>query len=224
MASSPLVPCAIFVSGNGTNMQAVIDATRAGTLPLDIRLVLSNVEVAFALERARRAGIPTSVITWDRARESRAGYAARLARAVRDRSAELVLLLGWMHVLAKEFLEFGFAGVLNLHPAYLPEDPSADTVVFPDGHVSRVFRGPHALADAIDAKAPETGASLIEITPLVDRGRVLARATLVLRPEDDEASALARLHVVEQRVVREGIEQWVATRREAVSAPRRTRE
>jgi len=140
MPPRPLVPSAVFVSGGGTNLQAVIDAVRAEALALDLRLVVSNTADAYALQRARDAGIPTAVIEWDRARESRTAYAMRLVEAVRNSGATLVLLLGWMHVLAKEFLEAGFEGVLNLHPSYLPDDPTADSVTLPDGRVTRVYR------------------------------------------------------------------------------------
>src|SRR5215472_5267236 len=110
MPGGPLVPTAVFVSGNGTNLQAVIDATRAGRIPLDIRLVVSDSPTAFALERARRAAIATTTLTWERGDETRAHYALRLASAVLESGARLVLLLGWMHVLAHEFLEAGFDG------------------------------------------------------------------------------------------------------------------
>jgi phosphoribosylglycinamide formyltransferase-1 len=209
MPSGPLVPCSILVSGSGTNLQAVIDAARMGELPLDVRLVISNRPAAFALERARRAGIASMVLEWGRERESRAEYARRVAAAVRASGSRLVLLLGWMHVLDKQFLDAGFDGVLNLHPAYLPNDPAADTVTLPDGTVSTVFRGAHALRDAIHAKVPMTGATLIEITPEYDRGPVLARRTCALRPDDDEGSALERLHDVEREVVTEGILRWL---------------
>ena len=209
MPPSPLVPSAVFVSGSGTNLQAVIDAVRAGVLPLDIKLVVSNASAAFALERARKAGIASAVIEWDRARETRSAYAMRLVEAVRNSGDSLVLLMGWMHVLAKEFLEAGFDGVLNLHPSYLPDDPADDSVTLPDGRVARVYRGAHALRDAIDAREAVTGATLIEITPLVDRGAVLARKTFALLPDDDEATALARLREVEHEVVTSGILTWL---------------
>lgn len=202
-------PTAILASGSGTNVQAVVDQTRAGDLPLDIRLVVSNRADALALERARRAGIQTLVMTFSSRAESRAAYAGRLAAAVKASGARLVLLLGWMHVLAPEFLAAGFAGILNLHPSYLPDDPSADSVVLPDGSTSRVFRGPHALRDALQAGAHLTGATLIEITPDVDRGPVLARSPFELRDDDTVDSALERLHLVEHEVVREGVLAWL---------------
>jgi phosphoribosylglycinamide formyltransferase-1 len=202
------VPTAVFVSGSGTNLQAVIDAVRVQTLPLDLRLVISNKPHALALQRARTAGVPTAVFEFAR-NENRMDYAVALADAVENSGARLVLLLGWMHVFAPAFLERDFT-VLNLHPAYLPEDPSADSVAFPDGRITPAFRGPHALHDAIAAGAPLAGASLIAITNEVDRGPLFARKAMALRPNEDEAAALERLHAVEQEVVREGVLRWIA--------------
>lgn len=206
------MPTAVFVSGSGTNLQALIDMVQSAALPLEIRLVVSNNPQAYALERARLAGIPCIVMEFDRRAEDRSAYALRLASILRAKGVRLVLLLGWMHVLAKAFLDAGFDGVLNLHPAYLPEDPAADSVSFPDGTQTPAFRGAHALRDALAAGVPCSGASLIEITHLVDRGALLARKPMLLRPHEGEATALERLHAVEREVVREGIERWIAQR------------
>jgi phosphoribosylglycinamide formyltransferase 1 len=203
-------PTAILASGSGTNLQAVLERARAGVLPLEIRLVVSDRAGAFAIERAQRAGVPSRVLPYQAATQTRGEYARALAAEVRRSGARLVLLLGWMHVLAPEFLTAGFDGVLNLHPAYLPDDPAADHVTLPDGTVSAVYRGAHALRDALRAGAPTTGATLIEITPAVDRGPVLARRAFALRADDTEESALARLHPVEQDVVQEGVLKWLA--------------
>lgn len=208
----PRVATAILASGNGSNLEAVIAAQRAGLLPIDIRLVVSNNKDALALERAARAGIPARLLVYDRSREDRGAYARRLAALIKESGATLVLLLGWMHVLAPEFLDSGFEGVLNLHPAYLPEDPSADAVDFPDGVRTPVFRGAHALRDALAAGVSCTGASLMQITPHVDRGPVLARKPMRLEPGEDEATALERLHALERDVVREGLLRWLKER------------
>jgi len=209
-ADTKKFPTAIFVSGAGTNLQGVLDRVAAGELPLDIRVVVSSHEGAFAVERARGARVPVAVLPFDSERETRAQYARRLAQEVTRHGARLVLLLGWVHVLAPDFLKAGFAGVLNLHPSYLPEDPAHDTVTLPDGSTSRVYRGAHALRDALDAGEKTTGASLIEITPEIDRGPVLARRPFALRPGETVESALARLHPVEQEVVAEGIRMWLS--------------
>ena len=208
-AVRPPIPTAILASGNGSNLAAVIDAAKRGDLPLDVRIVISNKPGARALERAASAGVEAHVLAFDSQREDRDAYAKRLAAAIKERSIELVLLLGWMHVLDPAFLRAGFTGVLNLHPAYLPEDPKADTVEFPDGVRTPAFRGAHALRDALAAGVPCTGASLIQITADVDRGPVLARMPMPLTSGEDEASALERLHVVERDVVRTGILRWM---------------
>lgn len=206
------VATAILASGEGSNLEAVIVAAREGVLPLDIRLVISNKTHARALERASRAGIPSHAILFDRGREDRSAYARRLAAAVQESGATLVLLLGWMHVLAPDFLRAGFEGVLNLHPAYLPEDPLADFVEFPDGIRTPVFRGAHALRDALAAGVACTGATLMQITEAVDRGPVLARKPLQLKKDEDEAATFERLHALEQDVVKEGVLAWLKTR------------
>jgi len=215
VTSSTPYPTAVLASGSGTNLQGVIDRIRAGTLPLDIRIVVSNRADAYALERAKAAGVATLVMPFATG-SSRTEYARGLATAVKTSGAQLVLLLGWMHVLAPEFLNAGFAGVLNLHPSYLPDDPSADEVVLPDGSRSKVFRGPHALRDALRADVRTTGATLIEITPEVDRGPVLARRTFELRADDTVELALERLHLVEQEVVNDGVLAWLHAHAPAV--------
>jgi phosphoribosylglycinamide formyltransferase-1 len=204
------VAAAVFVSGSGTNLQGVIDAVRAGELPLDLRLVVANRKDAHALERARTAGIPSALALWRRSEQSRSSYARELARIVAQHGARLVLLLGWMHVLDADFLAAGFDGVLNLHPAYLPDDPADNDVALPDGSRSPAFRGAHALRDAIEAGASMTGATLIEITADVDRGPVLARRAMELVAGDDERSALERLHHIEREVVKDGVLRWIA--------------
>ena len=79
MPRGPLVPTAVFVSGNGTNLQAVLDATRAGRLPLDIKLVVCDTPQARAIERAVSAGVPTDILTWLRTRAAPANHARRLS-------------------------------------------------------------------------------------------------------------------------------------------------
>ena len=204
------IQTAIFVSGAGTNLQHVIDLAAKGALPLDVRLVVSTARDAFAIERASRSGIPVLIAPFDRHAESRAAYGARLAADARALNIELVLLLGWMHVLDASFVTAGFAGILNLHPAFLPDDPLVDDVALPDGSVIPAFRGAHALRDALTYGARMTGATLIQITADVDRGPVLARRTCPLLPGDDESKALERLHDVEREVVAEGVSAWLA--------------
>ncbi len=190
----------ILASGGGTNVQTVIDAVAEGLLALDVRAVIANRREAHALERARRAGIPAIAHVWDRRTTSRDAYDDALIDLVARTEPELVLLLGWMHVLPARFVE-RFPAILNIHPAYLPLDPAADSLEAPDGEEIPAFRGPHAIADAIAAKSPWYGASVHRVQNDVDRGEILERRALRLEAKTAE-EALDALRPVEREVLR----------------------
>lgn len=121
----------VLISGSGTNLQAVIDKTQTGELPAQIVRVISNRKDAFGLERARRAGIPTTyhnlvkykkahAATSEGVQAARREYDAELARLVLADSPVLVACLGFMHVLSTNFLqplEERRVKIINLHPA-----------------------------------------------------------------------------------------------------------
>lgn len=121
----------VLISGNGTNLQAVIDKVSTGQLPVHIVRVLSNRKDAFGLDRAKRAGIPTTYhnlvkykrnhpATLEGVQAAREEYDAELARLVLQDSPDLVACLGFMHVLSMKFLqplEDARVKIINLHPA-----------------------------------------------------------------------------------------------------------
>ncbi len=197
----------ILASGNGTNAQNVFDRVAAGTLPLEIGALVANSASAEVLARARRAGVATKTVVWTRAAQSRAAYDARVIEAVAATEPELVLLLGWMHVLPPAFIA-RFADILNVHPAFLPLDPAADFVTLPDGTQLPAFRGAHALRDALDARAAWTGASVHRVTADTDRGEILVRTPLPLAglPTLDDAGAALR--PIEHAAVAAAIRRW----------------
>ncbi len=200
----------VLASGSGTNVQAVIDRAGAG-LPLDLAALVSNKPDAFAIERARRAGIPALVLPWGRNEQSRDRYDAALCDAVAQFDPQLVLLLGWMHLLDPAFVE-AFPEMLNVHPAFLPLDPWRDSVGMPDGTIVAAFRGPRAVRDALIAGSAWTGASVHEVTVDTDRGRVLARKPLRVETQEDEDALLARLHPIEHILVATAIRRWLFER------------
>ena len=197
----------VLASGNGSNFQAALDASRDGSLPIEIVRLIANRPSAFALARADAGGLARSVVVWDRARESRADYDARLLETVVASEPELVVLLGWMHVLAPSFVA-RFGELVNLHPALLPLDPTADVVAVPGGATMPAFRGARAIDDALAAGAPFAGATLHRVEVPVDSGAVLARAPLALVPGEPRERLDARLHELERRVVRAGLRRW----------------
>jgi len=194
----------ILASGNGGNFAVVAAAASAGDLPLEITALACNKPGARVLERAAAAGIPATLVAWDRAAESRDAYDERVLEVVAATEPELVLLLGWMHVLPTTFVA-RFPQTLNLHPAFLPLDPSANDVTMPDGTVIPAYRGAHAFRDALDAGSRWSGATVHRLGVAIDRGEVMARAPFRLC---GDASDLEHLRDVESRVVVTALRRW----------------
>jgi phosphoribosylglycinamide formyltransferase-1 len=197
----------VLASGSGSNFAAVAQAAAAAELPLDVVGVVVNRPGAFVLERARALGIPHRLTAWDRSNETREAFDARVLAAVAGFQPELVLLLGWMHVLPATFVA-RFPEMLNLHPAFLPLDPAADTVTLPDFTSLPAFRGARAFDDALAAGSRWAGASVHRVGFAVDRGIVMARAPLALDPAESRGALDERLHALERSVVRTAIRRW----------------
>lgn len=202
----------VLASGNGTHFQAVLDASKAGTLPIDIVALICNRADAPVRARALAGGVRDEVLAWDRAGESRAAFDARLLHAVSGEDPELVLLLGWMHLFDHAFVRAFGDRAINIHPAYLPLDQSEDEVVFPDGSDAPAFRGAHAIQDALAHGNGWTGATSHALSLEADSGRVLVRKPLRLPQNADLATAIELLRPVEQKVVAGGIMRWVYER------------
>jgi phosphoribosylglycinamide formyltransferase-1 len=197
----------IMASGNGTNAQAVIDEVQAGNSALTIAAVVTNDASARVRERARNADLAEEAIVWDRAGESRAAYDARVSEAVARYEPDLILLLGWMHLLPAAFLE-RFPETLNVHPAFLPFDPRSDDVVMPDGTSIPAFRGARSPEATIKAGVAWAGASVHKVTPATDRGAILVRTPLALAPGTTLAQFRDGIRPLEHAAVTKAIRRW----------------
>jgi formyltetrahydrofolate-dependent phosphoribosylglycinamide formyltransferase len=198
-------PCtlAVLISGSGTNLQAIIDATRAGALDATIAVVVANRRQAYGLTRARQAGIPTLYFPLKPYRDagrSREEYDADLAQRVAAYAPDLIVLAGWMHVFTAAFLDRFPQRVINLHPA-LPGQ----------------FAGTHAIARAFAAfqrgEIDHTGVMVHWVIPDVDAGPVLASEAVPIYPTDTLDDLEARIHAVEHRLLVDTIRQVCATLR-----------
>lgn len=174
----------VLVSGNGSNLQALLDAVAEGNLPAEICAVISNKRTAFALERARCAGVPVIVKT--KAKEdSREDYDQALAQLVMSFLPDWVILAGWMRILTLSFLHHFPQKVINLHPA-LPG-------TFPGVHaIQRAFqayqRGEIKVTGVMIHLVPDEG---------VDDGPVLNQTEVPIFAHDTLKDLEERIHVCE---------------------------
>ena len=191
----------VLASGSGSNLQALLDACARAELPAAVVAVVSDRADAFALERARRAGVAAEHVPLADRRDpaARAAFDARLADAVAAHAPDLVVLAGWMLLLGPGFLDRFPGRVLNVHPALLPDDDGP--MVGSSAGPVPALRGAHAVRDALRAGLPVTGATVHVVTPVCDVGPVLAREEVAVLPGDDEATLHARIKAVEHRLL-----------------------
>jgi phosphoribosylglycinamide formyltransferase 1 len=174
----------VLVSGEGTNLQALLDAG------LPVAAVASNRAPAQALERARAAGVPAGAFELDH-------YASReerdeaMADWLTEHGAELVVCAGYMHLLTRAFL--GRFPVLNVHPSLLP-----------------AFPGAHAVENALAAGVRETGVTVHFVDEGVDTGAVVAQEAVPVLPGDTRETLLRRLHAIEHRLLPEVTRRYLA--------------
>ncbi len=178
----------VLISGNGSNLQAILEACASGELNAQVVAVISNKRDAFGLERARRVNVPAIVKPKLKAQERRE-YDAELADLVASYQPDWVVLAGWMRVLSAAFLDRFPQHVVNLHPA-LPG----------------TFPGIHAIERAYEAyqagEMTHTGV-MVHLVPDegVDDGPVLAQEIVPIKADDTLESLEARVHAIEHRVL-----------------------
>ncbi len=178
----------VLASGNGSNLQAVIDASASGRLPATVAAVVSDRADAHALVRAGAAGIP-AVHVGRHAGEARAEYDARLADVVAGFGPDLVVLAGWMRILTMSFLGWFPERVVNLHPALPGQLPGTHAVE-------------RAWQEALAGERTATGV-MVHLVPDegVDDGPVLGTATVPIHPDDTLESLTARVHAAEHELL-----------------------
>jgi len=177
----------VLISGNGSNLQAIIDATKNSTLPnARVSVVISNKPDAYGLERAKVAGVLTE--TWvPQAGRKREEYDENLATHIKtDFNPDLIVLAGWMRILTKEFINTFPAGtIINIHPALPGQFPGADGIG-------------DALAAYKAKKITKTGLMIHEVIPEMDAGRVLETETVEILPNDTLNSLTQRVQAKEK--------------------------
>lgn len=186
--TSGLPRLAVLISGNGSNLQALLDASASGQLPAQIVAVVSNRPEAFGLERARRAGVPALAIAKERGQE-RLAYDATLAARVSAFHPDWLVLAGWMRLLTRAFLDRFPGRVVNLHPALPGVFPGVNAI---ERAYAAFQRGEITHTGVMVHLVPDEG---------VDNGPVLSQAEVPIYPTDSLETLSARVHVVEHRLL-----------------------
>jgi len=174
----------VLISGNGSNLQAILDACKSGELNAEVVSVISNKADAYGLVRAKNAGVEASHFA-QQGDESRKEYDARLAELVKSKQPDYIVLAGWMRILTSSFLSHFPNRVVNLHPA-LPD----------------TFPGTHAIERAFEAyqsgELEHTGI-MVHLVPDegVDNGPVLATEIVPINKDDNLKSLETRVHQTE---------------------------
>jgi phosphoribosylglycinamide formyltransferase-1 len=182
---------AILVSGNGTNMENLLQWIKNGELPAEAALVVSDNPEAYALERARRFGIEPVVV--DRKKyESREAFEADVRRHIELKKIDYIVLAGFMRVLSPGFVNTFPERILNIHPSFLPD-----------------FPGAHAIRDAFENKTKllgsGTGVTVHLVTEKVDAGPPILQERVPIKEEDTLDTLEQRIHQVEYRLYPEAI-------------------
>ena len=175
----------ILISGNGSNLQSLID--NAKKIDLEICLVISNMEDAFGLERAKRANITAHFVD-PNLYKSREDFDKQLITIIDELDISLIVLAGYMRILSSDFIHHFSGKILNIHPSLLPKFPGLNT---------------HR--KAIDAKEKYHGATVHFATEELDGGPIISQEIVEIDPIDTEYSlaqkVLEKEHILYPRVI-----------------------
>ncbi|MGB3398607.1 MAG: phosphoribosylglycinamide formyltransferase [Candidatus Deferrimicrobiaceae bacterium] len=173
---------AVLVSGSGSNLQAIIDASERGDIPCRVGIVISNKADAYGLVRAKKHGIPTEVVD-HRGFATREDFDARLVEVIRGSGADLVCLAGFMRILTTVFVRAFPNRILNIHPALLPS-----------------FPGTHGPGQALAYGVRFSGCTVHFLDEGVDTGPIIVQAIVPVYDDDTEDTLAARILVQEHRI------------------------
>jgi phosphoribosylglycinamide formyltransferase 1 len=182
---------AILISGAGTNMAALLYASRIDNAPFEVVLVASNDPAAPGLALAALEGVPT--FAHAHKGMTREAHDAVMEAAVQAAGAETIVLAGYMRILSDGFVERWAGRLLNIHPSLLPK-----------------YKGLDTFARAIAAGDSHAGASVHLVTPELDAGEVLAQARVAIAPGDTPATLAERVRLAEHQLFPRAVADYVS--------------
>ncbi|MDI6777145.1 MAG: phosphoribosylglycinamide formyltransferase [Syntrophales bacterium] len=196
----------VLVSGSGSNLQSIIDHREKGLLDVNIRVVISNNPDAYALERSKKHGIPTVVISHNDFRD-REDFDRRVIEVLKDYAVELVVLAGFMRVITPAFLNAFPMKIMNIHPALLP-----------------AFPGIHAQQRAVEYGVKFSGCTVHFVDEGIDTGPIIIQSVVPVYDDDTEESLAARILKEEHRIYPRAIQFYAEGRIEVTGRKVRIRD
>lgn len=181
LLAEPLKRVAVLISGNGSNLQSLIDATRNSTMGIraEIVFVLSNKENVMGLERARKAGIDNKFLS-HRQFKSREEFDATMTSLLEARKVDIVCLAGFMRILSGEFVAKWKGRLINIHPSLLPKYP-----------------GLHVQRQALEAGEQYSGCTVHFVDEGVDTGAIIVQRRVAITNGETEESLTQKIHRAE---------------------------
>lgn len=185
---------AVFCSGNGTNLQAIIDAQKKGFIKADIRLVVSDVAGCFALKRAEKEGIKT-FLAEKKNFSSQKDLEAAILKKLKEEKIDLIVLAGYMRLLSPDFIKEYKNKILNIHPSLLPS-----------------FKGTRGIKDAFLYGVKITGPTVHFVTEDMDAGPIILQSAVAVMEDDTEETLAEAIHREEHKIYPRAIQLFVEGR------------
>lgn len=173
---------AVFASGNGSNLQAIIDSGKERKIKGKLALVFSDKAEAFALTRAKKAGIHTATLS-PKDFPSREVFDQAVIKVLRAYKIDYIVLAGYMRLLSAGFIKAYKNKIINIHPALLPS-----------------FKGAHGIKDAFDAGVKVTGVTVHMVVEEMDAGAIIAQRAVEVKPKDTVETLAKRIHQAEHEL------------------------
>lgn len=185
---------AVFCSGSGTNLQAIIEAQKRGHIKADLKLVVSDVPDCYALTRAKKAGIETFTIE-RKDFASREEFEEEIFKKLDEKKTGLIVLAGYMRLLSEYFVRRYKNKIINIHPALLPS-----------------FKGTHGIKDAFLYGVKVTGPTVHFVTEDMDAGPIILQEPVMVKEDDTEETLAEAVHRAEHKIYPQAIQLFVEGR------------
>ena len=177
----------VLISGNGSNLQAIIDHCESGNINGEITCVVSNKDDAYGIQRAEASNIKTEIINEDEF-ESRKDFNEELFNLLLNLNADLIVLAGFMKILNEKTANYFFGKIINIHPSLLPKYPGLNT------HTK-----------VIDNKEKYHGVSIHYVSSQLDAGPLIAQGQIIVNKDESVERLEERIHKVEHMIYPEVI-------------------